>query len=70
MTTIDTLFGPEEIAAPKPRQIKFKQIKAVYETLIVKKETSNYLKPHMRYTSALQVHDTLAFCRKRQKNIS
>ena len=31
---IDTLFGPEEIAT-KPRRIKFKQIKAVYETLTV-----------------------------------
>ena len=58
--TIDTLFGPEEITS-KPRTIKFKQIKAVFETLIVKEETTNYLKPNMRYTSASQVHDTFSF---------
>ena len=58
--TIDTLFGPETITT-KPRSIKFKQIKAVYETLTVKEETTNYLKPHMRYTSASQVHDTFSF---------
>ena len=60
MQTIDTLFGPETIIT-KPRSIKFKQIKAVYETLTVKEETTNYLKPHMRYTSASQVHDTFSF---------
>ena len=58
--TIDTLFGPE-IVTTKPRSIKFKQIKAVYETLTVKEETSNYLRPHMRYTSASQVHETFSF---------
>ena len=58
--TIDTLFGPE-IITTKPRSIKFKQIKAVYETLTVREEIGNYLKPHMRYTSASQVHDTFSF---------
>ena len=33
--TIDTLFGAEKVTS-KPRTIKFKQIKAVYETLTVK----------------------------------
>ena len=64
--TIDTLFGPETIT-PKPRSIKFKQIKAVYETLTVKEETTNYLKPHMRYTSASQVHDTFSFLQGESK---
>jgi hypothetical protein len=35
--TIDTLFGTEEVAS-KPRTIKFKQIKAIYETLTVKED--------------------------------
>ena len=33
--TIETLFGKEEVTS-KPRAIKFKQIKAVYETLTVR----------------------------------
>lgn len=33
--TVDTLFGTETIPA-NPRTIKFKQIKAVYETLTIK----------------------------------
>lgn len=64
--TIDTLFGPEVIAT-KPRSIKFKQIKAVYETLIVKEETSNYLKPNTRYSSPSQIQDTFSFLRNETK---
>jgi hypothetical protein len=48
--TVDGLFGPIEITAPKQRQIRFKTIKAVYETLTVAEGTGNYLvsvrKPH------------------------
>jgi len=67
MPTIDTLFGPEEIAAPKPRSIKFKQIKAVYEVLTVREETTNYLKPNMRYTSPTQIFDTFSFLQDESK---
>jgi DNA repair protein RadC len=59
--TIDTLFGPEEIAAPKPRQIRFKTIKAVYETLTVAEGIGNYLSPKIRYTSPTQIFDTFGF---------
>lgn len=48
--TITTLFGTEEITT-KPRTIRFKQIKAVYETLIVKDDITNYLKTGTRFTS-------------------
>jgi hypothetical protein len=41
--TITTLFGPEEITS-KPRTIKFKQIRAVYEMLTVQEDITNYLK--------------------------
>ena len=58
--TIDTLFGPEEVVA-RPRSIKFKQIRAVYETLTVNETTTNYLKPNTRYTSASQVQVTFSF---------
>ena len=49
--TVDTLFGPEEIAPTKPRSIKFKQIKAVFETLVVNEGVGDYLKPHIRYVT-------------------
>jgi DNA repair protein RadC len=64
--TIETLFGQEEIPS-KPRSIKFKQIKAVYETLTVEEEVSNYLSPHMRYTSPEQVNQIFQFLRNETK---
>ena len=64
--TLDTLFGPETITA-KPRSIKFKQIRAVYETLTVREEVGDYLKPNTRYTSATQIYDTFAFLQNETK---
>src|SRR6266496_945885 len=58
--TIETLFGQEEIAT-KPRTIKFKQIKAVYETLTINEGISNYLSPNKRYTSPEQIFETFSF---------
>ena len=66
MLTVDTLFGTEVIAE-KPRSIKFKQIRAVYETFTVKETTTNYLKPNTRYTSASQVQDTFSFLKNETK---
>jgi len=65
--TIDTLFGPVEVAAPKPRSIKFKTIKAVYETLTVKEEIGDYLRPNTQYTSSSQVFDTFSFLQEETK---
>lgn len=59
--TVDGLFGPIEIAAPKPRRIKFKQIKAVYEVMTINEEIGDYLRPNTRYTSSSQVFDTFSF---------
>jgi len=64
--TIDTLFGPETIT-PKPRAIKLKTIKAVYETMTVSDIVTDYLKPNTRYTSASQVYDTFSFLRHETK---
>jgi DNA repair protein RadC len=64
--TINTLFRTEEIAT-KPRTIKFKTIKAVYETLIVKEEITNYLKTGTRYTAPQQVYETYSFLMKEIK---
>ncbi len=58
--TITALFGTKEIAH-KPKAIKFKQIKAVYETLTVREEITNYLKPGTRYTAPQQVYETFRF---------
>jgi DNA repair protein RadC len=58
--TIETLFGKEEVTN-KPRTIKFRQIKAVYETLTVKEEITNYLKTGNRFTSPSQVFETFRF---------
>lgn len=64
--TINTLFGTEEVTS-KPRSIRFKQIKAVYETLTVQEQTFNYLKPNTRYTSASQVFYTFSFLQNETK---
>jgi len=64
--TIDTLFGAETVTS-KPRTLKFKQIKAVYETLTVQEEITDYLKTGQRYTSPTQVSDTFQFLMKETK---
>ncbi len=66
--TIETLFGTEEIPS-KPRTIKFKQIKAVYETLIVKEDIANYLKTGTRFTAPQQVYETFRFLMKETKEM-
>lgn len=66
--TITTLFGTEEITT-KPRTLKFKQIKAVYETITVKEEITNYLKTGTRFTSPNQVYETFSFLMKETKEM-
>jgi len=66
--TINTLFGTEEVAS-KPRTIKFRQIKAIYETLTVKDEISNYLKTGTRYSAPQQVYDTFRFLMQETKEM-
>jgi len=66
--TINTLFGEEEITS-KPRSIKFKQIKAVYETLTVKEEITDYLKTGTRFSAPQQVYDTFSFLMKETKEM-
>ncbi len=66
--TIDTLFGTEEVNS-KPRTIKFRQIKAVYENLTVKEDITNYLKTGQRYSSPSQVSETFQFLMNETKEI-
>lgn len=60
MTTIETLFGTETIAS-KPRSIKFKTIKAVWDTLTVKDHVTDYIKPLTRVTSSAEVYQQFKF---------
>lgn len=64
--TIETLFGSEQVSA-RPRTIKIKRIRAVYETMTIKEEVSQYLKPFTRYTTPNQVFDTFSFLRRETK---
>ncbi|NVN90949.1 MAG: DNA repair protein RadC [Desulfuromonadales bacterium] len=64
--TITTLFGEETIPA-KPRTIKLRTIKAVYETMTVKEDITNYLKTGTRFTSPSQVFDTFTFLMQETK---
>lgn len=66
--TIETLFGTETVAS-KPRTIKFKQIKAVYETLTVKEEITDYLKTGTRYSSPQQILNTFQFLSNETKEM-
>jgi DNA repair protein RadC len=65
--TVDGLFGPIEIADPKPRSIKLKMIKAVYETLTVNENITDYLTPNTRYTSPSQIFSTFSFLQQETK---
>ena len=64
--TIETMFGQVQVPA-KPRTIRLKQIRAVYETLTIKEEVNHYLQPFTRYTSPEQVFDTFSFLRRETK---
>jgi DNA repair protein RadC len=66
--TITTLFGEETVPA-KPRSIKLRTIKAVYETMTVKEDIINYLKTGTRFTSPSQVFDTFSFLMKETKEM-
>ena len=48
--TTETLFGTEKSPC-KTRTIRFKQITAIYETITVREDITNYLKPGTRYNA-------------------
>lgn len=66
--TIQTLFGQEKVIS-KPTTMKFKQIKAVYETMTIREEITDYLKPNTRYNSPEQVQKTFRFLMKETKEM-
>jgi len=64
--TIQTLFGTEEITT-KPRSIKFKSLKAVYETLTIKEEIGQYFQSATKFTSPLQIFNIFKFLANESK---
>jgi DNA repair protein RadC len=64
--TLHTLFGT---AVTGPQKIQLKQIKAIYETLAVSEEVTNYLKTGTRFTSPAQIHDAFSFLMQETKEI-
>ena len=64
--TIETLFGPETTTR-RIKPIKFKQIKAVMETLEVREEVIEYLTPDRRYTEPAQIGEIFSFLARETK---
>lgn len=65
--TIETIFGTEK--GSKPRAIRFKQIKAVYETLTIKEEIARYLPPATRFASPHQIFEIFRFLQNETKEL-
>ena len=63
---INTLFGAEK-ATDKPRSLRIKRIKAVFDTLTIREEISNYLPPSNRFTSPLQIFQMFSFLQQETK---
>lgn len=51
------------------RSIKFKQIKAVYETFSIQESAGAYLSPTTRYTAPRQIFDTFSFLQLETKEM-
>jgi DNA repair protein RadC len=66
MTTIETLFGTEEIPA-KNRSIKFRIIRPVFETLTIKENVPEYINPKMRLTSPAQIWEMFRWLGRESK---
>lgn len=66
--TIETLFETSDNNS-KPKTVRFRQIKAVYETMIVKDSVSSYLKTGTRYTSPQEVYETFRFLMQETKEV-
>lgn len=64
--TIETLFGPETTTR-RIKPIKFKQIKAVMETLEVREDLTEYLAPDRRYTAPAQIGEIFSFLTRETK---
>lgn len=66
--TVDALFETGG-GATKPRTIRFRQIKAVYETMTVNDSAASYLKTGTRYTAPQEVYETFRFLMNETKEV-
>ena len=64
--TIQTLFGTEDVMTQKHKPIRFKTIRPVYETLVVKDEVSIYF-GRDRYTDPQQIFDAFRWLNNETK---
>lgn len=65
--TLDTLFPTSKTTRAKT--IRFKQIRAIYETLHVSEPITTYLQPNQRYTAPEQVYGTFKFLMSETKEM-
>ena len=66
--TIETLFEASDNNS-KPKTVRFRQIKAVYETMTVKDSVAGYLKTGTRYTAPQEVYETFRFLMQETKEV-
>ena len=66
--TIETLFETSDNNS-KPKTVRFRQIKAVYETMTVKDSVSSYLKTGTRYSAPREVYETFRFLMQETKEV-
>lgn len=64
--TLHTLFG-DNVAVPS--RIQFKQIKAIYETLKVNEDVTEYFAKGQRYTAPTQVYEAFKFLMQETKEM-
>ena len=64
--TIDTIFGKEESPA-KPRSLRFRTIRPVFETLTIKENVPDYINPKTRLTAPRQVWEMFRFLGRESK---
>ncbi|HIJ95954.1 MAG TPA: DNA repair protein RadC [Desulfuromonadales bacterium] len=65
--TLDTLFP--DCTTTRTKTIRFKQIRAIYETLHVSEPITTYLQPNQRYTAPAQVYETFKFLMRETKEM-
>ncbi len=66
--TIETLFETSDNNS-KPKAVRFRQIKAVYETMTVKDSVSSYLKTGTRCSAPREVYETFRFLMQETKEV-
>ncbi|TWJ19765.1 JAB domain-containing protein [Geobacter argillaceus] len=64
--TIETIFGKEE-SPSKPRSLRFRTIRPVFETLTIKENVPDYINPKTRLTAPRQVWEMFRFLGRESK---